>query len=182
MAEEQELSSFLHERSMMIDEAQKNTSPIDSRPQEEVSAPVNDSRIDFSEPQSHARDEVDDYGVEEPEPLSHAVGSPSKESTVRSKKSVRFSQDVADNFAKSVDKPTVDGPTKMLTDAPREMVPASALSKDARAMITQLNDCIAEGDYSRLADLVFELEVEDASVQGQIDFEWYEAQCHSKFN
>ena len=136
---------------------------------------------------------MDDYGVEEPEPLSHAAASPSKESTVRSKKSVRFSRDVSDNFANpvaskvqkevtrnSTDKPATDGPAKSLANEPREMVPASALSKEARAMITQLNDCVGEGDYGRLADPVFDLEIEAEEIcKGQIDFEWYEAQCHS---
>lgn len=59
------------------------------------------------------------------------------------------------------------------------MVPPSALSSEAREMIMELNECLGQGDYTRLADLVFDLECDD-NLQSQIDFEWYEAQCHSK--
>ena len=69
---------------------------------------------------------------------------------------------------------------KKLGNAPREMVPPNALSSEAREMIMQLNECLGQGDYDHLAELVFELDCNDNLI-GQIDFEWYEAQCHSKF-
>lgn len=154
--EEVDLSSFIQERSMMIDEGLRgqNQMSYDSikydvqQSDKESVAPVplpnvDDTKLDFSELQSEApKKVVDDYGVEDPvcKPIVGDTGSPvfEEKSVTHSKKSVRFSEEnepqrVQDD--KIVSKPQAPSAAKKLGSAPREMVPANALSAEARKMI-----------------------------------------------
>lgn len=105
--ENADLSSFIQERSMMIDEGlrgQKEMSydsiKYDAQQSEIAAEPeplpnADDTKLDFSELQSEApkmTQVMDDYGIEEPS-NKDITGSPSRESVARSKKSVRFSED-----------------------------------------------------------------------------------------
>mgnify|MGYP000347883160 CR=1 FL=1 len=61
-----------------------------------------------------------------------------------------------------------------ISAAPRDMVPPSGLSSEAKKMIASLKDCLTNKDHIEMSDLLFDIECDD-DLADQIDVDWYQA-------
>lgn len=57
-----------------------------------------------------------------------------------------------------------------------QMVPPSELTDEAKEIIGKLNELLRAKKYQELADMIFDIEMED-ELSAQIDIEWYTEKC-----
>ena len=59
---------------------------------------------------------------------------------------------------------------------PMQMVPPNELTEEAREIIGKLDELLRVKNYPDLADMIFDIEMED-ELSAQIDIEWYTEKC-----
>lgn len=145
---------------------------------------------------------LDDYGVEEAEAMAAKQVEEPAFVVDDDKRSVQFSDVAgSDNFVlnptkveepepkRAIDQASIKVVNKILEKKlpaqekpksiikkvaaePKEMVPANALTDEARATIDRLNEHLSAKEFEKLGELIFDVEMDDELCE-QVDIEWY---------